>query len=120
MSEVCSEPIMTGETAGVKSWEPCGRALHGSTGLCVDHARDAGLIARSFLSPEAREKMAAGRRGSRKPTGDPAVAAEKKALASKTAAEIRSLRKEASDRRRVREAAADRRVSKSRGPRLDD
>ena len=124
---------MTGETGGVRSWEPCCRELYKDTGLCVDHARDAGLIARSEITPEMREKMTAGWRArkkaiqsgeaparKRRARSDPAVTAEKKAQASATFAEVRRLRKEATARRRMREAAVDSRMNKPRGVRPSD
>ena len=119
MSALCAVPILTGETGGEQSWEPCGRALHGATGMCVHHARDAGLIARSVLSLALREKMADGRR-KRRSSGDPDAAAKKKAQASATFAEVRRLRKEATERRRMREAAVDKRMNKPRGVRPSD
>lgn len=120
MSGLCREPLLIGETGGVRSWEPCGRALHSATGMCVHHAREAGLIARSVLSLELRKKMADGKRKRRKSSGDPAAAAEKKAQASATFAEVRRLRKEVTERRQMREAAVDKRMNKPRGVRPSD
>lgn len=98
MTELCKEPISTGIFNHKPTFDECGRPVHKETGMCLEHAKEAKLVAKPLpLSVLAR--MAATQK------------ARRAAVAAKAEREAETARREANEivermeRRKAEQAA---------------